>query len=111
MTEQDRSNFEQTYIERCAARARCYELYKTITKMEELLASYHRIYMHWKKRYEKLDSILAETDGRLTKLPPKLGGKKLTKPPKVKDLTREQIEALAKKLGVDIEFKVESNIP
>jgi len=108
MTEQ--LTTEQLTTELHAIRSRCYELYKTIVKMEGLLASYHKIYMHWRKRYKELDEFLAETDGRLTVLPPRLGNRRLQKPPKVKDLTREQIETLARKLGVDIDFKGEANV-
>ena len=55
-------------------------------------------YLHKSRRFQNFDRELAETDGRLKKLPPQ-GQRKEKKPP---ELTVDQLRKIAATLGINI---------
>ena len=80
-------------------------LNKKIHKLKTLLTTLEEERRVVKKEYEKMDRASAMKDGRFKKLNPQ-GGEKRTVKAKLevhpKDMTREQIYQLAKKLGVSL---------
>lgn len=93
MDEKERKELEK---ERCEAKYRCKETYATICQLESILKQYRSDHERWRKRFESADRTLAEEDGR--KKVVKAGERKVSV-----ELTLEQIEELAKKLGVELE--------
>lgn len=99
----------QLQIERANARSRMKETWKTISKLKDILSVYEADYMRWHKRYINADLTLAEQDGRLKKLKDHQQTPEKTPKDIALILTKEQIEEIAKRVGISIEFRKEES--
>jgi hypothetical protein len=80
-------------------RDECGRAYTQYRKTKELYEAHKHEWEYWRSRYEALDRELALTDGRLRICP---CGKKEKVPAKPPELTKEQLLAIAEKLGIEI---------
>jgi len=94
----------QLQIDRANARSRMKETINTINNLKHSLEIFETDYMRWYKRYQKADLALAEIDGRLKKLKERQVTPEKTSHEIALTLTREQIEAIALKIGMKVEF-------
>lgn len=88
-------------VRREEAKARIKELQVKIDYHYQCLEKAKALQLKWKKRYEKYDRLLAETDGRLKVIPLKDEKKKRAKP--VHNYTESELRTIAKALGIDLE--------
>jgi len=94
----------QLQIDRANARSRMKETHETILKLKQILKAYESDYNKWYNRYNNADLKLAEIDGRLKKLKEHRVTPEKTSHEIALTLTREQIEAIALKIGMKVEF-------
>jgi hypothetical protein len=76
--------------------ARAYSVYK---KSKELYKAHEKEWRYWNEKFEALDYETALKDGRFHICPCK---KKEKAPAKPAELTKEQLLAIAEKLGIEI---------
>ena len=84
----------------------CCKAYTQYKKSEELYKAHRNEWTYWRERFEDLDRELALTDGRLHTCPL---GKKTKEPTKAPEFTKEQLLAIAEKLGIEIR-EIEPNL-
>jgi hypothetical protein len=75
---------------------RAHSVYK---KSKELYDAHKREWEYWREKFEALEYEIALTDGRLHICP---CGKKEKAPAKPAELTKDQLLAIAEKLGIEI---------
>jgi hypothetical protein len=78
---------------------KCSEAYGKYLAIKDLYVAHRNEWIYWRDRFEKLDRKLAETDGRLHICSPGKSGKQ---PMKAPELTKDQLLAIAEKLGIEI---------
>ena len=94
LTKEEKASLE---LQRCEAKVRCKEVWKTIQQLNKIAEQYIDDWERWNSRFEVADQKLAEVDGRLEVV--KGGSKKPTTP----KLTKDQVMMITALLEEEME--------